>query len=297
MAPFCLFLFFCGGRFRGTAEPAESGEAKRDPFLRSLSGSQIAATGSPCEARVRSEAREALREEHEGPSWRLVARVLVSPVFACLMFGFAASQFSLGGLMYWASSYLENVLHVRKSVGSLALSAMTLLTGILGSTGGGLLLDRLTARAERRGDSRPGLRCATGCWLAFCFGMAIAPCAAASLAFESPALFLLTLCGAELAIFLAAAPIIVSTMECVAPSLRGLSMALCLLGSHLFGDLFSPVIVGEVEDVTGSLRDGMWLLALWTLWCPVFWGAAALIAARSAGDGHSGLEKAIVEPK
>merc|ERR1712039_543689 len=83
------------------------------------------------------------------------------------------------------------------------------------------------------------------------------------------------------------APAVVGMMEAVPAHRRGLAMGLASFGSHIFGDVLSPVIVGALKDRTGSLLSGMWLLVLWGIWTVLFWGIASYIEPSSLQKGNS----------
>merc|ERR1712194_109259 len=93
-----------------------------------------------------------------------------------LVLGLSASQFTIGGLQFWAASYLEDELKVPKSITSLALGVMTMVTGLGGSLLGGMLLDELTARVASNLGKDPGtLRGAVGATLCCILGIMIVP--------------------------------------------------------------------------------------------------------------------------
>merc|ERR1712232_791758 len=75
---------------------------------------------------------------------------------------------------------------------------------------------------------------------------------------------------------LSTAPCVVAMMEAVEPDSRGIAMGLSAFGSHIFGDILSPVVVGILKDRFGNLVPGMWVLVLWAIFTSLFWGLAAL---------------------
>merc|ERR1711871_1857133 len=75
---------------------------------------------------------------------------------------------------------------------------------------------------------------------------------------------------------LSTAPCIVGMMEAVQLDSRGIAMGLSSFGSHIFGDVLSPLVVGFLTDKYNSLVPGMWVLAGWGVLTILFWGMASL---------------------
>mmetsp|Transcript_29848 Transcript_29848/g.85438 ORF Transcript_29848/g.85438 Transcript_29848/m.85438 type:complete len:517 (-) Transcript_29848:237-1787(-) len=197
-----------------------------------------------------------------------ILEVLQSDVYTLLVLGYCATIFTIGGIAFWAPSYLGEVLGEDTSTASGVLGVITGLTGLSGTTLGGLLLD---AAANRYGKRR--LQAARLCFA--CVVLA-SPVTMVTAGASSRTLFFSSLALGQLLIFAATAPANIAMMEAVPPSQRGLALGLCTLASHLLGDLIPPVLVGHIADVTGSLRVGMWLLVLWLLWSVLFWFLALI---------------------
>jgi len=209
--------------------------------------------------------------------------VLMSPVFTFLTLTVAAGQFVQGGFAFWAPTYLQDDIGVDKVVAGLGLGADVAVAGVLGTLVGGILLDFFTMRAGQAGDVHPGLRCAIGCQLSCAFAICSVPLAFAVAAARHAAVFFTALGFTMAAMFAMIAPSVIAMMECVPGNLRGLAMALNALGIHLLGDLISPVLVGQIADATGSLRQGVWLLSGWTVLGVLFNVIACIPAAQKIG--------------
>lgn len=209
--------------------------------------------------------------------------VIGSGMYDCLVLGFSASQFMIGGFAFWASTYLQQDLRVDKHVVGMALGLMTVSTGILGSTAGGLLFDGLTSCAKKRWNLEEGVRGAVGCWLCFFLSIFVVPLSCGTAIIKDGAFFLVSFCLCQIVSFMGTAPLMIAMMESVPADLRGLAMGMMTFGSHLLGDLFSPVLVGQVATTAGSLRYGIACLSVWSIWCPIMWGAAYRLALRRLG--------------
>jgi MFS family permease len=72
-------------------------------------------------------------------------------------------------------------------------------------------------------------------------------------------------------LFLSAGPVNTLILESVPVNLRASAMALSIFMIHLFGDMWSPAIVGHLADVWGDLRKAVMLLPLALLAGGVSW--------------------------
>mmetsp|Transcript_93318 Transcript_93318/g.290979 ORF Transcript_93318/g.290979 Transcript_93318/m.290979 type:complete len:525 (+) Transcript_93318:80-1654(+) len=262
MAPLCAVALFCGSNLAPDKESSEGAttEGKRPSCEEPGSFHEAADThGEPKSSTL------------AGPVSAL--DVLRAPVYTLLVLGYCATIFTMGGLAFWAPSYLQKVLGARGAAGDSVLGAITGLTGICGTTLGGVLLDALDGRLGRRRLQAVRL-CAV-------FAALSCPVTAAAVAARSRPLFFASLALGQLLVFASTAPANIAMMEAVGPAQRGLALGLCTLASHALGDLVPPVLVGYIADATGSLIPGMWLLALWLLWSALFWSAALV---RTAGE-------------
>jgi hypothetical protein len=60
-------------------------------------------------------------------------------------------------------------------------------------------------------------------------------------------------------------------------------MAVSIFMIHLFGDMWSPEIVGRIADSTGSLRQGVMILPVALVVSAILWLALAVKTKRGAG--------------
>lgn len=214
-----------------------------------------------------------------------LAAVLLTPTYVCLALGLAACQFTAGGLGFWLLPYVTTELGMPKGEAGVAVGGTIAISGLLGSLAGGALLDRITAMARRRAIEAPGqnpwLRLCVATGFAFAVSLAAPFAALGSMLIESPGLFIASIGLVVGVCCMLVGPAVVGMMEAVAPEHRGMAMAMNLTCMHLLGDLMSPMLVGMVKDATGSLKDGFFLMAAWTAWCPIFFGVAAALAARN----------------
>jgi len=197
-----------------------------------------------------------------------VMGVLRSAVYTLLVLGYCPTIFTIGGIAFWAPSYMSEVIGAAAGPANQILGAITILTGLFGTSLGGYLLDIADARFGRRRLQAVKLSLLR---VALAYPVTMVTAAA-----RSRSLFFWSLALGQVLIFAATAPANIAMMEAVTPAQRGLALGLCTLASHLLGDLIPPVLVGYIADATGSLSAGMWLLVLWLWWSVVFWSMATV---------------------
>lgn len=150
----------------------------------------------------------------------------------------------------------------------LAFGAVTVVSGTLGTLGGGVLLDRVGSSLRNA---------ALLCSAALAGGGAVL-LAAFSLAPSFPA-FAVVLGAGELLLFASAAPSNALAMWSVPPGLRPLAMSMSVVAMHVVGDVPSPPLLGLLQ---GWLAD--WRLSMSILVAVLFAGAASYAAAVAASS-------------
>jgi hypothetical protein len=84
-------------------------------------------------------------------------------------------------------------------------------------------------------------------------------------------------------LFLPTGPINTLIIESVPVNLRASAMALSIFMIHLFGDMWSPEIVGRLADRWGDLRKGVLILPMMLLLAALLWGTLALLSRQRRG--------------
>lgn len=204
-------------------------------------------------------------------------RVLAStPQYRYAVFGYIAQTFAMGGFTEWAAPFLSRKLCFDLARGNVIFGAVTACTGLLGTIVGGWIADRLP------GEDRVRVALKVCAWSS----VVAAPLALVALLLPWPAVFLVALGLAELAVFTSVSPINAAVLGAVPSFMRANAMAASIFAMHLLGDLISPVAVGAVSDAmhdpqgacTGGrgLQVGMYLLPVALAVSAVLWlrGAA-----------------------
>jgi hypothetical protein len=93
------------------------------------------------------------------------------------------------------------------------------------------------------------------------------------------------LAGAMFFLFLSTGPVNTLILETVPVNLRVSAMAISIFMIHLFGDMWSPEIVGRLADsFAGNLQKAVLILPVALILAGVLWVALALKMRR--GTGH-----------
>jgi MFS transporter, Spinster family, sphingosine-1-phosphate transporter len=131
----------------------------------------------------------------------------------------------------------------------------TVVGGAIGTITGGRLADRALRKLEPvpadAPHDDPRNRRAINAQLRVCaIGVAIAtPFAAAAFFAPAPPLFFALVLLAEIGLFMSTAPINAILLRSAPAALRASAMAIAIFAIHIFGDLWSPPLVGTLLDV------------------------------------------------
>jgi MFS family permease len=157
---------------------------------------------------------------------------------------------------------------------------VTVAAGAIGTVLGGRMADRalrgLPAIPPEASHDDPRNRLAANAQLEVCaIGVAIAfPLAAIALVMPSPWLFFAIVGFAEIGLFMSTAPINAIMLRTAPAFLRASAMAVGIFSIHLFGDLWSPLIVGTLLDYLIPILAMMALPVGFAIATAVWWPRA-----------------------
>ena len=212
-----------------------------------------------------SDAVPTLSSEPE-PRWTIEAAgrtLLRNPAYVLTVLGYAAYTFALGGIAAWVPSFLERVRGLPGDVATGRFGAIVVLTGLVGTFGGGWLGDRLLARTRQ-----------AYLWLSGVATLLAAPLFYVALASPSPAMYWSAMVGAELLMFASTGPINTVIIGIVPAGIRASAMALSVFSIHILGDVPSPWLVGLISGRT-SLQLAVLILPVAALVGGAVWTYAA----------------------
>ncbi|CAL8460810.1 g341 [Coccomyxa elongata] len=168
------------------------------------------------------------------------------PVFLANAWGFVPVQACLGVFTFWGPKAAKEILRADENVISYLLGGITVGTAVVGTIGGGWLLDRVGSSLR---NAMTIQFCASIVALVFCM-----------LAFlTSPPLpvFAPLLSIGLLGIFVTTAPLYAVSMWSVPVPQRPFGQAFQVITMHLFGDVPSPPIIGAIQGRLLNWRTSM----------------------------------------
>ncbi|HVU36410.1 MAG TPA: MFS transporter [Opitutaceae bacterium] len=202
--------------------------------------------------------------------WRSYAALVRLPRYLLVVAGYAAQTFALGGFAAWAPTFLIRIHHLSNEAANHFFGAAVAGTGLTATLAGGLLATRWQHRT------------AVGYELV----LALSSVAAAPLAFAA---FMLpglgwakvALIAAMFLLFFSTGPVNTLILETVPSSMRASAMAASIFSIHLFGDVWSPRLVGYFSDKWGDLQRGVLaVLPISVAACAICWCGLLAFAAR-----------------
>ncbi|EQC39139.1 hypothetical protein SDRG_03346 [Saprolegnia diclina VS20] len=189
-----------------------------------------------------------LQETHSTAPTPLCAEVLAivhDPLFVSASLGLAAFAFTIAGLGAFAPSILIGYGLLDAATAPTVFGALVVVTGVLGSPVGGVLLDR---SCVARPDDAP-FRVFMAAMQMLVFLVAGTGCLFLSMAYLATpwAFFLLQGLGL-FALFAAQAATTLVILLSVSRARRGFAMGLNTLVLHVLGDVPSPIVLGALKD-------------------------------------------------
>jgi MFS family permease len=161
--------------------------------------------------------------------------------------------FTTGGLAFWMPTYFVRVRHIKEADATLLFGGLLLAAGFLGTLIGGRLGDRL---ARTRPDAH---------FLLSAVGLiASAPFTLLAILHPSPAIFWPAMFTTLLLLFINYGPLNAAMANVLPAELRGRGFAVNTFSIHVFGDAFSPLVIGAASDRVGLrapvLATGLFLV-------------------------------------
>jgi len=191
------------------------------------------------------------------------AALLRNRAYVLTVLGYAAYTFAIGALAFWTPSFLERARGIPKAQATVQFGAIVVVTGFLGTYGGGWLGDRLLRRSRQ-----------AYLWVSGIATLAAAPLTLAALAAPAPPVYWTAIVAAELLLFASTGPINSTIVNVVSPHVRATAVALSIFTIHILGDVPSPSLVGAISDAR-SLGEAMLIIPVAVLIGGMIWSYAA----------------------
>ncbi len=197
------------------------------------------------------------------------------PLFRRAVIGYCAYTAAIGAFAYWAPKFLaEQFSTLTDETANYYFGLVTVVAGAIGTVIGGQWADRSQRTGAVTSETpydAPENRANINVLLRICaIGVAVAvPLVAAGFLVPSAGAFFALALPAEVGLFLSTAPVNAIGLRAVPPELRASAMAAMIFAIHLFGDLWSPPVLGLLND---HLPARVAMMAL-----PVTFAVAAIV--------------------
>lgn len=169
-----------------------------------------------------------------------------TPVFICTALGYGLVSLGAYALAFWSAPYAETVLNLPKAELAFVLGGSGALAGFLGVILGGRMSDWLRARNP------------SGRILVVMFGI-LAPIIPIWIGYTTENAVLFYVMNFLATMFAAAAlgAAAATTQDLVLPRMRGTATASFFLATTLVGLALGPYMVGQISELSGSMRIGV----------------------------------------
>ena len=178
-----------------------------------------------------------------------VLRLLKRPDYSLVVWGYVAYTFAMGAFAFWGPSYLMRVYKMTETHAGTFFGAVTAGSGLLATFAGGFAATAWRKRTPAAYSLTLGIST-----------LAAAPCAAWAFMGGTQLALMTGLGAAIFLLFLGTGPVNTLIVETVPVNLRASAMAMSIFLIHLFGDFWSPEIVGHLSDTLGSLQKATLIL-------------------------------------
>ena len=200
------------------------------------------------------------------PTVRDIVNLIRIPDYVLVVAGYTAYTFALGAFGHWGPTFLHRAHNVGVEQAAEFFGAVLVIAGLVGTLLGGFAATKWQKRNRAGYAWTLGLSVLVAVPLAF--GAFLAVSTFWSMAFLAAAMFFL---------FLSTGPVNTLILETAPANLRASAMAVSIFTIHLFGDMWSPEIVGRLADsLGGNLQRAVLILPVALIVAGALWLALAL---------------------
>src|SRR6266568_8230111 len=214
--------------------------------------------------------QDTAEESPPGHTGRSYQALLHNRPYLLTVLGYAAYTFAIGALAFWTPTFLERVRGIPKAHATVQFGAVVVVTGFIGTYGGGWLGDRLLRVSQQ-----------AYLWFSGIITLVAAPLTLVALAAPRPGVYWPAIVAAELCLFASTGPINSAIINVVSPHIRATAVALSIFTIHILGDVPSPSVVGMISDAR-SLSQAVLIIPIAVLVGGLIWTYAAWRLSRTA---------------
>jgi len=206
------------------------------------------------------------------PSVRDIVNLIRIPDYVLVVLGYTAYTFALGAFGHWGPTFLQRAHGVAVEQAATFFGAVLVVAGLVGTLIGGFAATAWQKHNRAGYAWTLGLSVLVAVPLAF--GAFTATSTFWSMTFLAAAMFFL---------FLPTGPVNTLILETAPVNLRASAMAVSIFTIHLFGDMWSPEIVGRLADASGgNLQKAVLILPVALIVASALWLVLAVKTKRGA---------------
>jgi MFS family permease len=228
-------------------------------YFAGIPGMLLALIFIPFKEIPRGQADDLNKSAQKIPSFGDIMSILKIPKYVLVVAGYCAYTFALGAYAYWGPTFLERVHKMGHGQAATFFGGITVFSGLFATLIGGFFATRLRKKFKNA--------------YAYVLGfssLGTVPFSFLAFTSDNPSDVRIYMLISVFLFFLPTGPINTLILEAVPANLRASAMAISIFSIHMFGDMWSPEIVGHLSDAWGGLNHSMMIL-------PVFSGLGGLI--------------------
>ena len=210
------------------------------------------------------------------PTLRDALGIFKNADYNLVVWGYVAYTFALGAFAFWGPTFLETVHHLSTAKADVFFGGVLVAGGLVGTLLGGFA----ATWWHKRNPAAYAWVLSGSVFLAVPLSLLALLCAGAFLAMALLALAIFLL-------FLCTGPVNTLILEAVPVNLRSSAMAISIFMIHLFGDMWSPEIIGRAADyMNRDLQKAVLILPGVLLVAALLWLILALRTLKAGRARH-----------
>ncbi len=227
----------------------------------------------------RGQSEEAGAQPATKPTLRDYLGLFKNGNYQLIVWGYVAYTFALGAFAFWGPTFLEKVHHCETTVADRFFGGVLVVAGLFGTLIGGFAA---TAWQKRNP--------AGYAWMLSLSVFAAVPTSIGAFMSHNLTVAMALLAISMFLLFLCTGPVNTLILEAVPMNVRASAVALSIFMIHLFGDMWSPELVGRLADSMGDLQKAVLILPAVlflgaSLWLVLAW--KTILTARNTAPARS----------
>ena len=210
-------------------------------------------------------------DAHHRVNFREIISLFKIKEYNLTCWGYTAYSFALGAYAYWGPTFLHRAHKIDSAEAAMFFGGVLVVAGLVGTLVGGFL----ATRWHKKSPAGYAWMCSLSVFIAGPLSL---------IAFWTNDVHVATTCLASTMFFafLSTGPVNTLIVESSPSYLRSSAMAVSIFLIHMFGDMWSPEIVGHLADHWGRLEAALSILPMAFIVAGVLWAWLALYQKKQA---------------